>query len=171
MRKLSKTQAQSLRWKFEQLLIDGESGNGYVMFKDILELLDKESEVKDDHIKKEKQNPVIKQVIKYVTKRPSKYRSTFIVRNKRKILTGHTDEEWERLKARFNYRCVCCYRREPLIKLTKDHILPISQGGRDSIKNIQPLCKDCNHKKSNQNINYIKYLQYSMVWKDINEIG
>lgn len=60
----------------------------------------------------------------------------------------HTDQEWSRLKASNFDRCFKCQRHESVAgPLTKDHIIPVSQGGTDNIKNIQPLCKACNSAK------------------------
>jgi len=56
----------------------------------------------------------------------------------------HSLEEWENLKIEFNNKCAFCRKQ---VKLTKDHIIPLSEGGTDFIDNIQPLCKSCNSKK------------------------
>lgn len=80
------------------------------------------------------------------------------LRRTRKSQNGgfHTSGEWETLKAQYNWTCPCCGRSEPLVKLTKDHIVPISRGGSDNIENIQPLCHDCNMKKYTSVIKYDK---------------
>ena len=54
----------------------------------------------------------------------------------------------------FNFICPSCKKSEPEIKLTRDHILPLSMGGTDNIENIQPLCKKCNSKKHTRIIKY-----------------
>jgi 5-methylcytosine-specific restriction endonuclease McrA len=67
---------------------------------------------------------------------------------------NYTTQEWIELCAKCDHRCLCCGRREPEIKLTVDHIIPISKGGSNSITNIQPLCGTCNNRKNNKIIDY-----------------
>lgn len=70
----------------------------------------------------------------------------------------HTQEKWETLKAQYNWTCPYCKRQEPEIKLTVDHIVPLSKNGSDDIGNIQPLCKSCNSKKHTEATIYKKQL-------------
>jgi len=67
---------------------------------------------------------------------------------------SHTEEEWQDLRAFYNFTCLCCGMQEPEIKLTRDHVIPLTQGGSDSIDNLQPLCARCNSKKNNKHIDY-----------------
>lgn len=77
-------------------------------------------------------------------------------RNRMKRGNGgqHTYAEWETLKAQYDWTCPCCRLSEPEIKLTEDHIVPVSKGGSDNIENIQPLCKPCNVSKMTKVIKY-----------------
>jgi uncharacterized protein YdaU (DUF1376 family) len=56
----------------------------------------------------------------------------------------HTDVEWGLMLSRYK-RCLRCGATG--VKLVKDHIVPIYQGGSDSISNLQPLCLRCNKSK------------------------
>mgnify|MGYP001570175141 CR=1 FL=1 len=76
-------------------------------------------------------------------------------RIKRKANLGaHTLGDWETLKAQYNWTCPACGKIEPQIKLTEDHVIPLSKGGSDNIENIQPLCVSCNSKKYTKVIRY-----------------
>lgn len=75
-------------------------------------------------------------------------------RGLKEIPGSHTDQEWEALKAKYNNTCLRCGKVEPEIKLTRDHVIPITKGGTDDIGNIQPLCVSCNSCKSDKHIDY-----------------
>jgi 5-methylcytosine-specific restriction endonuclease McrA len=62
-----------------------------------------------------------------------------------------THAEWIALCKHYNYHCLCCGE---IKTLTPDHIVPISRGGSSDINNIQPLCIDCNKRKSARTIDY-----------------
>ena len=65
----------------------------------------------------------------------------------------HTKKEWQELRDFFNV-CVRCNGESGYSSLGKDHIIPIYQGGSNSIKNLQPLCPFCNASKGPENIDH-----------------
>jgi 5-methylcytosine-specific restriction endonuclease McrA len=83
---------------------------------------------------------------------------------KKQIGGSFTKEQWESMKIDYNFTCPDCGRSEPEIKLTVDHIIPITKWtewakknnpqylGND-IENIKPLCWQCNSFKKNKIIN------------------
>jgi hypothetical protein len=64
---------------------------------------------------------------------------------------SHTPNEWRLLCALYNWRCADCGKKRPL---TKDHVIPVVQGGGDDISNVQPLCRSCNSSKNGQAMRY-----------------
>lgn len=67
-----------------------------------------------------------------------------------------TNAQWEAMKADYEYRCLCCGKREPDIVIEQDHIIPVALGGTHEAGNIQPLCRSCNASKSRKVIDYRK---------------
>lgn len=61
-------------------------------------------------------------------------------------------------------KCFYCNRpfREGLAP-TRDHIIPKSKGGTDSLKNRKPCCFECNQLKSNLDMNQFKTTVWNVI--------
>ena len=67
-------------------------------------------------------------------------------------LYGITTEQWEQLCGFFDGKCPKCGKAR---KMSVDHIVPVSQGGKHyDIRNLQPLCLTCNKQKRFDDTDY-----------------
>lgn len=64
-----------------------------------------------------------------------------------KDIGTHTKKEWLDIVKKHKNRCAICRKKR---KLTKDHIVPLTKGGRNTADNLQPLCAECNGRKGNR---------------------
>lgn len=51
---------------------------------------------------------------------------------------------------RDSFKCQYCGRGAPDVILEIDHILPVSEGGKNDLLNLVTSCRDCNRGKSNK---------------------
>ena len=66
----------------------------------------------------------------------------------KKFSTVFTLKDWDEIKEKHNQCCVICGASD--LKLTIDHIIPLSKGGKHNRDNIQPLCHSCNSRKKDK---------------------
>jgi len=66
----------------------------------------------------------------------------------RRIISGRvTLKTRVKVLERDKFKCVFCGRGHPNVSLQIDHIIPIVNGGKSVISNLQTLCEDCNFGK------------------------
>lgn len=58
---------------------------------------------------------------------------------------GVTADEWAAIQTDFGHRCAYCLRQDG--RLTQDHMIPLSRGGKHCVANIVPACRSCNPRK------------------------
>jgi 5-methylcytosine-specific restriction endonuclease McrA len=51
---------------------------------------------------------------------------------------------------RDGYLCMYCGRKHGSRELTREHVLPVSRGGRDCWTNVLTACVSCNHRKNDR---------------------
>lgn len=60
-----------------------------------------------------------------------------------------TSTEWLAILAEHNGHCHYCSKKA---KLTLDHVIPLSRGGKHSKDNVVPACAHCNYSKGNKTL-------------------
>lgn len=65
-----------------------------------------------------------------------------------------TAEEWHNLCRLYDFSCLSCQLQMRYDELTVDHVIPLSVGGTNWLKNLQPLCSSCNSSKHTKHIDY-----------------
>jgi len=61
-----------------------------------------------------------------------------------------TATDWELVLDIYGAACLACGKPE----VTIDHVVPVSEGGLNTIVNVQPLCSYCNTSKGTKTIDY-----------------
>ncbi len=87
----------------------------------------------------------------------SEFDPQIILREKQKARKLRQTQWWKNKRA--CNKCFYCRTNTPARKLTMDHIVPLSRGGRSTKSNLVPCCKSCNNLKKNLlPIEWVKYL-------------
>lgn len=69
---------------------------------------------------------------------------------------SHTREEWNKIRDATKGICSICKRDVGTMKMTIDHIKPLSKGGSNYISNIRAICRSCNSKLGPREYIWIK---------------
>lgn len=95
----------------------------------------------------------VKRTINQRNKTPGKCAGYYYIdteKHKAKIKRkSYSDEERKIIYNKSGGRCELCGQQLLFEDMTLDHIVPLSMGGEDSIKNLQTACYACNQFKSN----------------------
>ena len=81
--------------------------------------------------------------------------------NHRALVLGvggsYSIEDWLALCKKAEWRCLRCRDGG---KLEIDHVIPLEEGGANTIENIQPLCPRCNRWKGRESFDFRPLIQF-----------
>jgi hypothetical protein len=66
------------------------------------------------------------------------------------VVVEMTQAEWVGVCNKYDNKCLACGAEE----VTLDHVIPLCDGGRHHISNVQPLCLTCNSSKGRKHTDY-----------------
>lgn len=92
--------------------------------------------------------------------------------NKNKMHRNVSNGKRRQVFNRQSGRCSMCGQKMQYTNFTVDHIVPISNGGSNSLDNLEAMCYMCNHMKDNYSkedfLNHIKIIyEYKIKEGDI----
>jgi 5-methylcytosine-specific restriction endonuclease McrA len=94
-----------------------------------------DAKVKERNKKWRQANPEIRNLLEHKRKANKLNNGVFEV----------TGKDWKKMLSRYNHSCIYCGEKG---KMTMDHVVPLSRGGRHSIGNLVPSCGPCNFSKN-----------------------
>ena len=65
-------------------------------------------------------------------------------KRRKRVSADFNNDDWEWCLRIFDHRCLRCGSRD---NLERDHVIPIDEGGKKGLDNLQPLCRACNAMK------------------------
>lgn len=73
-----------------------------------------------------------------------------------------TKQERQKICDMFDGRCAYCGCKIDIKAMQVDHIKPLANGGTDTLNNMYPACRSCNHYKSTRTIESFRKAVESM---------
>jgi 5-methylcytosine-specific restriction endonuclease McrA len=94
--------------------------------------------------------------------------ASIVLRKHRRVRSRVAALTNEHLFLRDGHRCVYCGRHRRELghreRLTRDHLIPQSKGGRNEWLNVVTACSSCNHRKSDQLVGEVMKTPRTAPW-------
>lgn len=86
--------------------------------------------------------------LRYLRDRDKRISASITARAKRAGARGsHTVAEWKAVLRHYKRRCAYCGTKLTTKNVSRDHFIPLSKGGDNSVRNLVPACRPCNSRK------------------------
>lgn len=76
---------------------------------------------------------------------------------------SHSEEQWMQVLRNQAWCCYYCEREMTELTWTRDHVVPLSNGGSDDISNIVAACRTCNIRKGTMTASAFKQYLFNHI--------